>query len=301
MKKIVSVFLIILFGIISMAQGDIIEDLKQFGKENGEKYMKPFVTAFGSDLNSGWFSCAKTSPMSFGLTFNAMLAVVPDDDKTFIVHNPNTNLYNGDYEVTATVFGNNGAIFESKDTQIVPDLSLPRGVDVGMVPLIVPQAHLGLPGGFEVEVRYFPPCEIKDMGKISFVGGGVKYQVSKLIPMLSTIVPISIQGTYQQLKLGDEVTLNSTFVNIHASRGLVILPLTIYGGIGYEHTTLKAKYTYTEPWEGGTTHDIDFNITGDNGFRVTAGACVKILLLDVMVDYSVGKYQTVRAGVGFSI
>ncbi|MDP8226550.1 MAG: hypothetical protein P9L89_02760 [Candidatus Celaenobacter polaris] len=299
MKKTVSVFLIILFGIISIAQGDIIEDLKQFGEENGEKYMKPFVTAFGSDLNSGWFSCAKTSPMSFGLTFNAMLAVVPDDEKTFLIHNPDTTLFEGESKETATAFGNDGAVFISK---VGGDpLIFPGGADVGMVPLIVPQAHLGLPGGFEVEVRYFPPCEIKDMGKISFVGGGVKYQVSKLIPMLSTIVPISIQGTYQQLKLGDEVTLNSTFVNIHASRELVILPLTIYGGIGYEHTTLKAKYTYTEPWEGGTTHDIDFNITGDNGFRVTAGACVKILLLDVMVDYSVGKYQTVRAGVGFSI
>jgi len=300
MKKIVSIFLIIMFGIISIAQSDIIDDLKQFGKENGEKYMKPFVTAFGSDLNSAWFSTAKTSPMSFGLTFNAMLAVVPDDEKTFLIHNPNTDLYNGDYEVTATVFGNNGAVFTSKVVG-VEDLFLPRGVDVGMVPLIVPQAHLGLPAGFEVELRYIPPYEIKDMGKISFVGGGVKYQVSKLIPMLSTIVPISIQGTYQQLKLGDDVTINSTFVNLHASRGLVVFPLTFYGGIGYEHTTLKAKYTYTEPWEGGTTHDIDFNITGDNNFRVTAGARLKILLIDVMLDYSVGKYQTVRAGVGFSI
>jgi len=300
MKKIVSIFLIILFGIISIAQSDIIDDLKQFGTENGEKYMKPFVTAFGSDLNSGWFSIAKTAPLSFGLTFNAMLAVVPDGDKTFIVHNPNPDLYNGDYEVTATVFGNNGAVFTSKVVG-VEDLFLPKGVDIKAVPLIVPQAHLGLPGGFEIEVRYIPPYEIKDMGKISFMGGGVKYQVSKLIPMLSTIVPIAIQGTYQQFKLGDDVTINSAFVNLHASRGLVILPLTIYGGIGYEHTTLEAKYTYTEPWEGGTTHKIDFNITGDNNFRFTAGARLKILLLDVMVDYSVGKYQTVRAGVGFSI
>ena len=301
MKKIVSIFLIILFGIISIAQSDIIDDLKQFGAENGEKYMKPFVNAFGSDLNSGWFSTAKTAPLSFGLTFNAMLAVVPDDEKTFIVHNPNPELYHGDYEVTATVWGNNGAVFTTKDPQVVPNLFLPGGVNIGMIPLIVPQAHLGLPGGFEVEVRYIPPYEIKDMGKISFVGGGVKYQVSKLIPMLSTIVPIAIQGTYQQFKLGDDVTINSTFVNLHASRGLVILPLTIYGGIGYEHTTLEAKYTYTEPWEGGTTHNIDFNITGDNGFRATAGVRLKILLLDVMVDYSVGKYQTARAGVGFSI
>ncbi|TSA24225.1 hypothetical protein D4R71_07330 [bacterium] len=300
MKKIVSIFLFIVFCSVSLVHGDIIKDLKQFGAENGEKYMKPFVTAFGSDLNSGWFSTAKTAPLSFGLTFNAMLAVVPDDDKTFLIHNPDTTLFEGESKETATAFGNEGAVFISK---VGGDpLIFPGGADVGMVPLIVPQAHLGLPGGFEVEVRYFPPCEIKDMGKISFVGGGVKYQVSKLIPMLSTIVPISIQGTYQQLKLGDEVTLNSTFVNIHASRGLVILPLTIYGGIGYEHTTLEAKYEYTPPWyESLDPEPQKFNITGDNNFRFTAGARLKILLLDVMVDYSVGKYQTVRAGVGFSI
>ena len=65
-------------------------------------------------------------------------------------------------------------------------------------------------------------------------------------------------------------------------------------------TNLKAKYTYTEPWSGDEKA-IDFDIDGDNKFRFTAGARLKILLLDVMVDYSVGKYQTVRAGVGFSI
>jgi len=69
MKKIVSIFLIILFGIISIAQGDIINDLKNFGEVNGKEYMKPFVNAFGSDLNSGWFSTAKTSPLSFWLDF----------------------------------------------------------------------------------------------------------------------------------------------------------------------------------------------------------------------------------------
>lgn len=300
MKKIVSIFLFIVFCLVSLVHGDIINDLKQLGAENGEMYMKPFVNAFGSDLNSGWFSTAKTAPMSFGLTFNAMLAVVPDAEKTFLAHNPNTDLYNGDYEVSATVWGNNGALFTTKDPQVVPDLYMPNGVDVKAIPLIVPQAHLGLPAGFEVEVRYIPPYEIKDMGKISFVGGGVKYQVSKLVPVLSAILPISVQGTYQQLKLGDVVTVNSAFVNLHASRGLVIFPLTFYGGIGYESTQLKAQYTYTEPWSG-TEIPINFDINGDNGFRFTAGARLKILLLDVMLDYSVGKYQTLRAGVGFSI
>ena len=300
MKKIVSIFLFIVICTASLVQADIITDLAKLGEENGKMYIKPFVNAFGSDLNSGWFSTAKTSPLSFGLTFNAMLAVVPDKDKTFLAHNPNTELYNGDYETSATVFGKNGAIFTAKDPQVTPDLFLPPGVDFGMVPLIVPQVHLGLPAGFEVEIRYIPSYEVKDMGKISFVGGGVKYQVSKLIPMLSGLLPISIQGTYQQLKLGDVVTVNSSFINIHASRGLVVLPLTFYGGIGYESTQLKAKYTYTEPWSS-TEVPIDFDINGDNGFRFTAGARLKILLLNVMLDYSVGKYQTVRAGVGFSI
>ena len=300
MKKIVSIFLFIVFCSVTLVQADIINDLKQLGAENGKMYIKPFVNAFGSDLNSGWFSTAKTSPLSFGLTFNAMLAVVPDGENTFLAHNPNTTLYNGDYEVSATVWGNNGAVFTSKVVG-VESLFMPKGADLKAIPLIVPQAHLGLPAGFEVEVRYIPSYEIKDMGKISFVGGGVKYQVSKLIPMLSALLPISVQGSYQQLKLGDVVTVNSAFVNIHASRGLVVLPVTFYGGIGYESTKLKAKYTYTEPWQGGETHDIDFDITGDNGFRFTAGARLKILLIDVMLDYSVGKYQTLRAGAGFSI
>ncbi|MBN2017602.1 MAG: hypothetical protein JW794_05685 [Candidatus Cloacimonetes bacterium] len=300
MKKIILVFLFLMICAVSLIQADVIEDLTKLGEENAKMYIKPFVNAFGSDLNSGWFSTAKTAPLSFGLTFNAMLAVVPDKEKTFLAHNPNTELYNGDYEVSATVWGKDGAVFTTKDPQVTPDLFLPPGVNFGMIPLVVPQAHLGLPAGFEVELRYIPPYEIKDLGKLTFIGGGVKYQVSKLIPMLSALIPISIQGTYQQLKVGDEVTVNSSFVNLHASRGLVVLPVTIYGGIGYEMTKLKAKYTYKEPWTG-TDVPIDFDIDGDNGFRLTAGARLKILLIDVMLDYSVAKYQTVRLGVGFSI
>lgn len=299
MKKIVSIFLFIMICTSVFVQADVVTDLAKLGEDNAKLYVKPLIHAFGSDINSGWFSTAKTKPLSFGLTVNGMLAIVPDDEKTFMAHNPNPEYYNGDYEESATVLGNNGAEFTSKVTGL-EDLSLPDGYDVSAVPLAVPQAHLGLPAGFEVAVRILPPYDHEDYGEIFFWGAGLKYQVSNLIPMLSKLVPISIQGTYQKLTVGDEVTLNSTFVNIHASRGLIVLPITIYGGIGYETTKLNADYTYTEPWSG-TEVPIDFDIDGDNGFRVTAGASLKILVLDIMLDYSITKYQTVRLGVGFSI
>ncbi|HHI87344.1 MAG TPA: hypothetical protein ENK03_00150 [Candidatus Cloacimonetes bacterium] len=301
MKRIV--FALIFVCIATTLFADLAEDIKQFGTVNGEKYLQPFVTAFGSDLNSGWFNTAKTRPFNIGVTINSMLAVVPDDDKTFIASNPNDSLYNfPNGVVTATALGNNGGIFTSKyPDQGIPDLQLPRGLNLKAIPLIVPQAHLGLPAGFEVAIRGIPPMEFSKYGKISFWGVGAKYQVSKLIPMLTTLLPISIQATYQQVDVAEILTVKSMFVNLQASRGLVVLPLTIYGGIGYEDTQLDAKYTYTEPWPDGQTQSIDFNIKGDNKFRFTFGARLKILLLDVMLDYSVGKYQTIRAGVGVSI
>jgi len=300
MKRIVSFLLIILFGFISIIQADISEDLEQFGKENGQKYLQPFVTAFGSDLNSGWFHKAKIRPFNIGFTINGMLAVVPSDEKSFMIHNPNPDYYEGDYQKTATVFGGNGAEFEST-VPGVENLRLPNGFNIGMVPLLVPQAHLGLPAGFEVAFRLIPKYDIKDYGELFFWGVGAKYQVSKLIPMLTTLLPISVQASYQQLEVSDIIKVKSTFFNVHASRGLVAFPITLYGGIGYEDTKLEAKYTYTEPWPDGEIKSIDFNISGENSLRFTAGVSLKILLLDVMLDYSVGKYQTVRLGVGFSI
>ncbi|MCK4339126.1 MAG: hypothetical protein KAW87_03960 [Candidatus Cloacimonetes bacterium] len=301
MKKglVITAFMIIVFISSSVLFGNTLEErLSKFAGDNGKNYMKPFITAFGTNLNTGWFQTAKvTKPFRFGFTLSTALAFVPEEDMKFMASNPDTNLYIGNEVESATIFGNDGGYFDSKVTGI-DALMLPKGIDLNIVPFVFPQVFVGLPGGFEIIGRYFPPVELsKDIGEISFWGLGLKYQVSKLIPLCP--VAISLQGVYQQFKLEDIITANCTFFNAQLSKGLVVVPITLYGGIGIENTTVTAKYEYT----GGinNTNEVKFDITVENEFRVILGMRYKLLILDICADYSFGKYSVARLGLGFSL
>lgn len=308
MKKCLLVFLLIpIFLIPNLLADDkgIDDKLSQCAKENGKNYIQPFATAFGTNLNSGWFQTAKIpKPFLFGFTLNSMVAFIPGDAKTFMATNPDTSLYQGDKIETATVFGGDGGTFwptALADTAGIGELTLPDGINLDVVPLVMPQVFVGLPAGFEIAARFCPPVELsKDVGKLTMWGLGAKYQASKLIPLCP--VAIAVQGTYQQLKLGDIITCKSTFLNAQVSKGLVVVPITLYGGIGAENTTITAKYDYTyQTINGEETKSIKFNINGENEFRVTAGVKVRLLLFDICADYSIGNYPVARLGLGVSL
>ncbi|MCK4357534.1 MAG: hypothetical protein KAW92_02085, partial [Candidatus Cloacimonetes bacterium] len=109
-------------------------------------------------------------------------------------------------------------------------------------------------------------------------------------------------GTYQQFKLGDIITSNSTFFNAQVSKGLVVVPITLYGGFGFESTELTAEYEYTyQTLLGEETESVKYNIKGDNEFRGTVGLRYKLLIIDICADYSLGKYPVARVGLGFSL
>jgi len=212
MKKfLISLIFLAMFSAIF---GGIQEDLEKFGVENGKGYIKPFVNAFGTNLNSGLYNTAKVlKPFTFGLNVNMMAAFVPEEDKTFRPSRPDIMVRdaNGDpiqymsqniylYEIpdgkTATCFGEDGAAIHHNSILDNPalltmlgltqddvnslDIPLPNGANLPAVPLVVPQFQLGLPAGNELMVRGFPKYEIsKDVGEVGFWGIGLKHSISQ--------------------------------------------------------------------------------------------------------------------------
>ncbi len=288
--------LVTIFLVGSLFASDFDENLQQLVEENGKEYVKPFVTAFGSNLNSGLYNTAAVlkpsilRPIRFGFNFHTMLAMVPSSDKTFNALNPDGETYTE----TATVFGDEGGEF--LDHKIYPD-----GFNISMVPLFVPQFRFGLPAGNELMIRYLPPLDFQDYGELTFWGVGLKHSIDQYIPLFP--INIAVQGAYQTLTVGDLVDITSIAVNAHASK--TILMWTLYGGIGYEETTLKAKYEYTPPEDiedlVDPTH-VEFEIKGDNNFRMTAGFRYAILpFIHLNADYTVSQYQVVTVGLGFAL
>ena len=102
----------------------------------------------------------------------------------------------------------------------------------------------------------------------------------------------------------------------------------IYGGIGFESSTMDLKYTLenpiafgcfsngvwdedadntkakctgaTETWKSGVPLPISLSFPGDNKIRSTIGARIRILTFDVYADYNTGTSTAFNAGVGFT-
>ncbi|MEA2104371.1 MAG: DUF6588 family protein [Candidatus Cloacimonadota bacterium] len=295
LKKYVVLFIVFSIWITAILSADLLDDLEKFGETNGKKYLEPFAEVLTTSMNTGWFSVAKGGMMHFGFCVNPMITIIPDDAKTFTASSPDTSLYEENEIESATVFGDKGGTFHG----VIPGtyLTLPDGINLSTFPFLVPQAHIGLPSGIDVEIRFFPEVEIsKDIGKFTYWGLGIKNQVSKFIPLCP--VAIAVQGTYQQFSLGDYIEMNTTYFNVHASKSLVVVPLTVYGGVGVENSTLTAKYDYAGAIPG--IDEIKFDIETESNMKITLGTRLKLLIFDLMADYSISKYNTFRLGVGAS-
>jgi hypothetical protein len=53
-------------------------------------------------------------------------------------------------------------------------------------------------------------------------------------------------------------------------------------------------------WDSGVPTDISLSFPGENKFRTTIGARVRVLFVDVYVDYNTGTSNAINAGVGIT-
>jgi hypothetical protein len=138
-----------------------------------------------------------------------------------------------------------------------------------------------------------------------------------------------INSTNNLLSLQAGKTLNIPFISFLGGVGL-------YGGIGLESSDLNLKYTLANPiaygcftgsgdattytktnsenveyteksceedtksWKSGVPTDISLSFPGENKFRTTIGARIRVLFVDVYVDYNTGTSNAINAGVGIT-
>jgi len=315
-----SILLLCFFVIISIIWAESLDKkMEKFGEENGKMYLQPFVTAFGANLNSGFYNTAKViKPFRFGIFFNTMLAFVPSSDKTFQAIRPDLSVdieeqqyyvYEPEEVESATVFGDQGGDFTVKNevSQHIDTtgmtINLPNGAKLPVVPLLAPQFHFGLPAGNELMFRFFPKTQVdKNLGDVSFLGGGIKHSLNKSLLKLIPI-DLAVQMVYLSFKVGDLIEMTSFAANAQISKK--VLMWTFYGGLGYENTKLKIEYdTEQMIYDNGTFTpteiDIDFEIESENDIRATAGIRYSVMMVKFFADYSLCKYPVANFGFGVS-
>jgi hypothetical protein len=163
---------------------------------------------------------------------------------------------------------------------------------ISRVPLPVVQGNLGLPMDFGVMIR---GISYKYQGQtLSLFGVGLKKDFSPLIP-IPMFPHIGAMVAYHSFKGGDILSANVVSLDLMASESfLVVEP---YIGVGFDRTSIKFTYTYTN---SGTSIPIDEKFA-ESTTRLTLGLKFSPLpLVQAFADYNVGKFNSVTAGLAVS-
>lgn len=164
------------------------------------------------------------------------------------------------------------------------------------------QLTVGTVMGTNFVFRWFPSMDIQDLGKFSFYGFGAVHNTNVWFKN-PLPVDISLGGFYQKLEVGDIFESSATQYGVYFSKTFGgIVAFTPYLGITGESATTTVSYTYKYDTPTGPEEvDVNFDIDGDNTVGVTAGFSIKLVVLNLNVDYKAAKTGTLTAGISFGI
>ncbi len=279
MKQFVMIlfFALALGSFSSIKAGNFEDNLKLILQQNQAKeyiagYVQPFSTALGTGLGGALYhrGYAKTLPR-FDVGVSMVYIPLPDEAMTFQF-----------YGMTKpTVFGDD----KPTDPTAIPGLN----TDKFLLPML--HANVGLFGGFEGTVR-FAKTTIGDFGDVTLIGGGIKYELSDLIPIPMFPIDFGVQAAYHKFTIGSFVDAGTFSMNLQVSAGIPLFPVDVYGGIGYDVSSLTVKTTELEP----TSVVGDVTVDGENALRLNAGVSFTLLFFNLHADYNIGKYNSVSLG-----
>ncbi len=286
--------MIALFGSLQVKSQDLESLLERYAGDNASGYVEPLVSAFGANMNSGWYYRAKTpqSGFHFNIRLNAMATMFKDDQRTFIASTEGYFTPVQDVE-TPTIIGNGeGTSVSNEGFGTV--FTFPGGYDIGSFALAVPTLTIGSIAGTEASIRYISATANEDIGEIKLFGYGLRHNISQYFPTL--LIDVSAGFGYTKLDVGD--ILNASATTFHLQAGKSFSVLNLYGGLAYESSSADISYTYTE---SGTPLDVNIEVDGKNKFRMTFGAGLSLLFLHLNIDYNIGSLNLVNAGLSFGL
>ena len=234
-----------------------------------------------------------------------------------------------------TINGNREKIFE---------FDMPTGTGFGYVPAPEIKGAVGIIKDTELMLRYVPEVDIGDYGTFSQYGFGAKHGINQWLPgggLLPVDISVMAGYTNQTVSSGFRLTGEDVIVNenqtenpyasqpetwdgqkieidteaytINALVGKTLPIISVYGGVGYEVSTMSigtpGSYPTIEENEQGSQkpltvatvdQPIDVSIDGKNGMHALAGFRLRFAIFHVSASYKLADYSTFNAGFGIS-
>lgn len=273
MNKFLYLTIISLFVLIQLVSAQTVENYlkditENYTKEYMKSYLQPFSTALGTSLGGAIYHRGSTKSFPrFDVGLSMSYVMIPDEERTF--NDP--------------VLGSVPTIFGNGSTDV-------NGFDKGGFLLPVLHANVGLISSLEATGR-FAKINIDYLGDLLIYGGGLKYGLSDFLPL--PMLDFSVQALYHKFTLGDLMDAGTFSMNVQASIDVPVLPLDIYGGIGFDNSSLLVK---TDKIRGNNQDWGNLNIDGENGIRFTVGVSYTLLFFNIHADYNIGAYNSLGGG-----
>jgi hypothetical protein len=310
------------------------------------EYLRPVAEGFILGMSNGWYHTAKVHKiLGFDITIGANLSMVSSSKESFnvnplnlssrITQNPATsptilgsgNAVTNAFEVTIPA-NSDPNINGGNHPELTRNFTMPDGfrddLPMSSVPTPAVQVALGLPGKFEVNLRFLPEVG-NDERKLNLFGLGIKKEITSWFgPMDKTPLHISLLGAFTNMKVSSiiedpsgndinitnglgEMKLNSYTVQALASLNFPII--NIYGGFGYigGSSSLDIAGRYELQYSDGLTSytrilnnpiNLDYDVSG---FTTTIGARLSLGIFKIFGSYTLQEYNTLNAGISFSI
>lgn len=277
---------------VSPAQTAVESALAAYGEENVKGYMQPFADLFGANMNSGYFRTAKV-PLA-GLTFEfdiiVMGAIIGDSQKKFNASSP-AGFTPGTFE-SATIFGQEGTLVTDSPTGLTY-----RGADgvfnTSMMPLATPQIKVGSLFGTEFVGRFgYVPDVGDDFESATLWAIGARHNIGQWFGELPLDLSAGIY--YTSLSSGDLINFSGLMIGAQGSKEFGVL--TVYGGLGYQSSTLDLTYDSTVPSAPGK---VELSLDGENTVAFTVGAGLTFGIFKIFADINVGSVTNLSGGIGF--
>jgi hypothetical protein len=281
-----------------VAQTAIEDALQAYGEENAKGYLQPIADLFGANMHSGYYRTAHipTAGFNIALDFIVTGSLVGDDQKTFDAKTPQ-GFTPGTFKAP-TIFGdpNGSSVTNQTPGNAYGTKYYASGgiFNTSMFPHFVPQLTIGSVFGTEVIGRYVFIPKIGDnmVPESNLWGLGVRHSVSQWFPGLP--LDIALGYFYGSFKSGDLIDYKGSQIGVQVSKDLS--PLTVYGGLATESSTMKIRYTSTDPNAGG---NVEFDLDGANTFRFTGGACLRLGVFRLFAEANLGQVTSISGGFGF--
>jgi len=159
-------------------------------------------------------------------------------------------------------------------------IALPEGGSINQIFAAVPQIDIGLPYGFELNLRYIPEINYgKNIGDFGFWGFGLRHNISQWWNEENSQekFQVALQFAMQGTNLSNVMEITSTRFeasaimtnfNLHFSQRINNL-FDVFGGLSYESINIINNYTYF------LSHQIQVELYGnipEDGYMKTSKA-----------------------------